>query len=68
MSDQQPIDLDKREYRVRINGNAVSFSIYGEEDDLNTLELFITFLLESMADSGLGDDDEDGPFFGDDDE
>ena len=67
MSDQKPIDLDKREYRVKINGNAVSFSIYGEEDDLNTLELFITFLLESMVDSGLGDD-EDGPFFGDDDE
>jgi hypothetical protein len=67
MSDGKPIDLDKREYRVKINGNAVSFSIYGEEDDLNTLELFITFLLESMVDSSLGDD-EDGPFFGDDDE
>ena len=67
MNEKPIIDLDKREYRVRINGNAVSFSIYGEEDDLNTLELFITFLLESMADSGLGDDD-DGPFFGDDDE
>ena len=68
MNEKTPIDLDKREYRVRINGNAVSFSIYGEEDDLNTLEMFITFLLESMVDSGLGDDDDDGPFFGDNDE
>lgn len=62
---EEPIDLTKRSYRVKINGHAVEFAIYGEDDDLDTLELFITFLLESI-DDGLIDGDD--TYFGDDDE
>lgn len=65
MNNEEPLDLIKRSYRVKINGHAVEFAIYGEDDDLNTLEMFITFLLESIDDSSIGDDDS---YFGDDDE
>ena len=63
---EEPIDLNRRTYRVKLNDNTVEFTIYGEDDDLNTLEMFITFLLESMDDPLFGDDDDD--IFGDDDE
>jgi hypothetical protein len=48
------LDLEKKIYRVKINGHKVEFTIYGEEDDLNTLEMFISFLINSST-----SDDED---------
>lgn len=50
---KKDLDLEKKIYRVKINGHKVEFTIYGEEDDLNTLEMFITFLINS---SNNGDD------------
>lgn len=49
------LDLEKKIYRVKINGHKVEFTIYGEEDDLNTLEMFISFLINSSTD----DEDDD---------
>jgi hypothetical protein len=45
------LDLEKKTYRVKINGHKVEFSIYGEEDDLNTLEMFILFLIQTSKDN-----------------
>ena len=44
------LELEKKTYGVTINGNIVSFTIYGEEDDLDTLEMFIQFLLDAEDD------------------
>jgi len=50
------LELDKRTYTVNLNGNIVQFSLYGEEDELNTLDLFIAFLMQAAKDN-LGDDE-----------
>jgi len=50
------LDLETRTYTVNLNGNTVQFTLYGEEDDLNTLDMFITFLMQAARDN-LGDDE-----------
>lgn len=49
------IELERRTYDVVLNGNEVSFEVYGEEDDLNTLEMLIAYLAKKAAE---GWDDE----------
>jgi hypothetical protein len=56
---QVPLELEKKIYKVAIDDNIVSFTIYGEEDDLEALEMFIAFLLQgSDADIDDYEDDE----------
>ena len=50
------IELKRRVYNVAINGDTVSFSVYGDEDDLDTLEMLIGYLAK-LAAEGLDDDD-----------
>ena len=54
MSDN--IDLETRTYTVNLNSNIVQFTLYGEEDDLNTLDMFIAFLIQA-AKNNTGDDE-----------
>jgi hypothetical protein len=54
---EENLKLDKKIYKVAIDDNVVSFTIYGEEDDLETLEMFIEFLLQG-SDSDIDDEDE----------
>ena len=57
--DTEKLQLEKKTYKVAIDDNVVSFTIYGEEDDLEALEMFIAFLLQG-SDSDVDDfDDED---------
>lgn len=49
------IELERRTYNVVINGNEVSFCVYGEEDDLDTLEMLIGYLAK-LAAEGLDDE------------
>ena len=61
MTDEtEKLQLEKKIYKVAIDDNVVSFTIYGEEDDLETLEMFIAFLLQG-SDSDIDDylDDEE---------
>lgn len=51
----EKLQLEKKTYNVSIDDNVVSFTIYGEEDDLEALEMFIAFLLQASS----VDDDED---------
>jgi hypothetical protein len=51
------LQLEKKIYKVAIDDNVVSFTIYGEETDLETLEMFIAFLLQG-SDSDIDDEDE----------
>jgi hypothetical protein len=55
---QVPLELEKKIYKVAIDDNIVSFTIYGEEDDLEALEMFIAFLLQG-SDADIDDIDED---------
>jgi len=57
---EENLQLEKKIYKVAIDDNVVSFTIYGEEDDLETLEMFIAFLLQG-SDSDIDDylDDEE---------
>ena len=43
------LELEKKTYTVNINGHMVEFTVYGEEDDLETLEMFISFLMNASA-------------------
>ena len=52
------LELEKKIYKVAIDDNIVSFTIYGEEDDLEALEMFIAFLLQG-SDADIDDIDED---------
>jgi len=54
---QIEIELEKRTYNVVMNGNEVSFQVYGEEDDLDTLEMLIAYLAKRAAEN-LDDEDE----------
>jgi hypothetical protein len=52
------LELEKKIYKVAIDDNIVSFTIYGEEDDLEALEMFIAFLLQG-SNVDVDDIDED---------
>jgi hypothetical protein len=54
----EKLQLEKKIYKVAIDDNVVSFTIYGEEDDLEALEMFITFLLQG-SDADVDDYDGD---------
>lgn len=57
-NDTEKLQLEKKTYKVAIDDNVVSFTIYGEEDDLEALEMFIAFLLQD-SDADVDDFDED---------
>lgn len=57
--DDEPLELSKRTYCVKFDDNVVNFSVYGDDDDLNTLDLFIGFLLDANSNSG-----DNGIYFG----
>jgi hypothetical protein len=46
----EELDLIKRNFRVYLDGHNVNFSIYGEEEDLETLDMFLTFLIKHAKD------------------
>jgi len=52
------LELEQRTYNVVMNGNEVGFKVYGEEDDLDTLEMLIAYLVKAAA-ATLPDDEDD---------
>jgi len=53
------LELEQRTYNVVMNGNEVGFKVYGEEDDLDTLEMLIAYLVKAAAAKLPDEDDED---------
>jgi hypothetical protein len=48
-SETVELDLERRTYNVTLNGNKVTFQVYGDEDDLDTLEMLISYLANKAA-------------------